>query len=301
MRAFGRLRTPLSTTRMLNMTVQPIAAQGTQDQAAQAQEQDNLWVPDGTAHTWGFAGETMEIAVSNEGSRIDLNQAPRELLVGLFTAAQVPDDEVNALADAVIDWRDPDDLRSADGAEDSDYEAAGRPYGAKDGPFDSVEELQQVLGFTHQLYRVLEPALTVATGSAQVVQDLASPLVIAALQGISEEEARDRQQEQQAAEGVPGAAGSTVASLNRGGPLYRIRVTLHQGRGASPSMEVLVRAAVEGGGGTPRHASTSLERRAFPCPVAPLRAAAASERARILRTLHRDRLPSMVISGIPQL
>ncbi|MGA7980476.1 MAG: type II secretion system protein GspK, partial [Chromatiaceae bacterium] len=216
---------------MLNMMVQPIAAQGTQDQAAQAQEQDNLWVPDGTAHTWGFAGETMEIAVSNEGSRIDLNQAPRELLVGLFTAAQVPDDEVNALADAVIDWRDPDDLRSADGAEDSDYEAAGRPYGAKDGPFDSVEELQQVLGFTHQLYRVLEPALTVATGSAQVVQDLASPLVIAALQGISEEEARDRQQEQHAAEGVPGAAGSTVASLNRGGPLYRIRVTLHQGRG----------------------------------------------------------------------
>ncbi|MGA7979956.1 MAG: hypothetical protein WCA32_06980, partial [Chromatiaceae bacterium] len=67
---------------------------------------------------------------------------------------------------------------------------------------------------------------------------------------------RDRQQEQHAAEGVPGAAGSTVASLNRGGPLYRIRVTLHQGRGASPSMEVLVRAG--GGGGISRGTAATM-------------------------------------------
>ena len=32
------------------------------------------------------------------------------------------------------------------GAEDADYEAEGLPYGAKDGPFQSVEELRQVLG-----------------------------------------------------------------------------------------------------------------------------------------------------------
>jgi general secretion pathway protein K len=47
------------------------------------------------------------------------------------------------LVDAILDWRDEDDLHLVNGAEDPDYKAAGLPYGAKDGPFDSLEELQQ--------------------------------------------------------------------------------------------------------------------------------------------------------------
>ena len=48
------------------------------------------------------------------------------------------------------------------GFTDDEYEAAGRNYGAKDGPFDSVEELLQLLGMTPALYQRLAPALTVS-------------------------------------------------------------------------------------------------------------------------------------------
>jgi general secretion pathway protein K len=243
---------------MLNMMVQPVVAPEAQGQGqtpGQApgtslldeEQAANLWVPDGTPHPWSFDGEQLEIAVFNEASRIDLNQAPGELLLNLLIAAEVPQEQADALADAIIDWRDPDNLRSANGAEDSDYEAAGWPYGTKDGPFDSVEELQQVLGMTRALYQVIAPALTVASGSPQVVQDFASPLVLAALQGITVDEARQRIEEQKADALLPqpgGAAPTTPprALTNRGGPLYRIRVTLRRREDANPTMEVLVRS-----------------------------------------------------------
>jgi len=243
---------------MLDLMVPPITMQSSDTQDV---PDGNLWAPDGTPHAWSFGGVALQVAVYNEASRIDLNQAPRDLLVRLLNAAGVPQDSVDSLADAVIDWRDPDSLRSPDGAEDSDYEAAGLPYGAKNGPFDCVEELQQVMGFTREIYRLVEPALTVAIGSAQVDQQFASPLVIAALQGITVADAEANRQ--QLAGGEQGAA--PAAPPGRGGPLYRIRVTFLQGS-AKPTMEALVRpggvlgvgvtvAAV--GGGSARNVSNA--------------------------------------------
>lgn len=213
---------------------------------AEATEQ---WVPDGAERPWLFAGEGLMIAIVNEASLIDLNQAPRELIVGLLGAAEVPEADADALADAILDWRDLDDLHLLNGAEDADYEAAGRPYGAKDGPFDSVEELQQVLGFDRALYRTLAPALTVDAGSPQVVQEFAPPLVQAALQGISLEEVQlqqwqrqqqqQRQRQRQAPGAVPGAA-PQVVPVDRGGPLYRIRVRRNGADAPVMAMEALV-------------------------------------------------------------
>jgi general secretion pathway protein K len=241
---------------MLNLMVPPITTQG---QEAQDAPDLSLWAPDGTPHAWTFGGAILQVAVYNEASRIDLNQAPRDLLVRLLNAAGVPQDSVDSLAGAIIDWRDPDDLRSPDGAEDGDYAAAGLPYGAKNGPFDCVEELQQVMGVTRQIYRLVEPALTVMSGSAEVDQQLASPLVIAALQGIPLTDAEANRQQQLAGDGQ----GAAPAALGRGGPLYRVRVTFLQGV-AKPTMEALVRtggvpgvtvAAV--GGGSARNFSDS--------------------------------------------
>jgi general secretion pathway protein K len=142
--------------------------------------------------------------------------------------------------DAILDWRDEDDLRLLNGAEDPDYDAAGRPYGAKDGPFDSVEELQQVLGFDRVLYQALAPALTVSSGQASPGAEFAPPLVRAAVEGISLEEMRDRlQQEAEVLGDMPGPVG-------RGGPLYRIQVRWRAPGGAFRAMEALVR--VQAGG-----------------------------------------------------
>lgn len=206
-----------------------------QDQAAVLET--DLWVPDGAPWAWRFAGEDLSIRVTDEQSLIDLNQASRELLSALFGALDLPAEEVDALADAVLDWRDPDDLHQLYGAEDPDYRAAGRPYGAKDGPFDSVEELQQVLGFDRALYLALAPVLTVSGSASPSNVDVAPPLVRAALEGISLEELEQRIEEDAAIADPAGAAG-----VNRGGPLYRVRVSLLGAPGAAtPSMEALVR------------------------------------------------------------
>jgi general secretion pathway protein K len=200
-------------------------------------DQQDLWVPDGQPRTWRFASETLEITIINEASLIDLNQAPRDLLGGLLGAVGVAPEDQDLLLDAILDWRDEDDLHLVNGAEDPDYDAAGRPYGAKDGPFHSREELLQVLGFDQQLYRAIAPALTVDSRQANVVQDLAPPLVRAALEGLTIEEMEELLLEEEAAD-IPG---SDLPSLNRGGPLYRIRVSVNPTEGNSRSMESLVR------------------------------------------------------------
>ncbi len=200
-------------------------------------EETDVWVPDGMARPWRFGGESLEIQVFNEASRIDLNVAGKELLVGLTAALELPEDEGAALADAVEDWRDLDDFTQLNGAEDGDYEAAGRSYGAKDRPFDSVEELQLVLGVDSELYRTLAPALTVDSGTPEVDQEFADPLVQAAVQGITLAEAELAQQEQQA---LIEDGAQEVVSLNRGGPLYRIRVTRLAEDEPGLSMEALV-------------------------------------------------------------
>lgn len=195
------------------------------------------WLPNGTPRSWGFDGNQLTIAVSNEQSRINLNQAPAQVLAALLRALGVEEEPALAIADAISDWRDGDDLKLMHGAEDSDYQEAGRALGAKDAPFVAVEELQQVLGVSHALYRLLAPELTVDTASHQVDQTFASAAVLAALQGIPLDQAaiQLKQRDESALAGAPG----TVA-VNRGGPLYRIQVKEQGGTRTARTMEALV-------------------------------------------------------------
>ena len=87
---------------------------------------------------------------------------------------------------AILDWRDPDSLRRNPGAEDVDYAHAG--YGAKDAPFNSVEELRLVAGMTNGLFASIYPALTIHSGQPGV-HPLAAPReVLLALPGGDEEQ-----------------------------------------------------------------------------------------------------------------
>jgi general secretion pathway protein K len=57
-------------------------------------------------------------------------------------------------------------VQVAGGAEDSDYAAAGLAWGAKDAPFETVTELEQVLGMRPALFRSLAPYVTVHSALA---------------------------------------------------------------------------------------------------------------------------------------
>ena len=74
-------------------------------------------------------------------------------------------DVAETVAAAIVDWRDPDDLtQPRGGAEDPQYAAAGLPWGAKDAPFETVAEVEQVLGMTPALYARLAGHLTIFSG-----------------------------------------------------------------------------------------------------------------------------------------
>ncbi|MGH8507628.1 MAG: general secretion pathway protein GspK [Gammaproteobacteria bacterium] len=139
------------------------------------------WRGDGSRHRIRFGGAPITVSVQDEAGKIDLNSAQRELLDTLLRASGVEDERRDALLDAIEDWRDADNLRRLNGAEDQEYEAAGRTYGAKDATFNTVEELQQVLGVTPRLFRRLRPALTVHSHSAGIDDRLAPPAVLRAL------------------------------------------------------------------------------------------------------------------------
>ena len=139
------------------------------------------WRGDGSPHRIRFGGVPITVSLQDEAGKIDLNSAQRDLLGTLLRASGIDDERRDALLDAIEDWRDADSLRRLNGAEDQEYEAAGRTYGAKDATFNTVEELQQVLGVTPRLFKRLRPALTVHSHSAGIDVQLAPPAVLRAL------------------------------------------------------------------------------------------------------------------------
>jgi hypothetical protein len=55
------------------------------------------------------------------------------------------------VADAILDWLDPDDTPRENGAENQTYSTQSPPYRCKNGPLDSLDELLLVRGVTPQL------------------------------------------------------------------------------------------------------------------------------------------------------
>ncbi|MBK1701692.1 general secretion pathway protein GspK [Thiococcus pfennigii] len=201
------------------------------------------WLPDGQPHLWRFAGETLEVRIENEASRLDLNVTEREHLESLLLALPVEPELAAALADRILDWRDGDALALLDGAEDDDYAAAGYPYGAKDGPFESVEELRLVMGMSDALYEAIAPVLTVDGDRRGVDETFAAPLVLAALRGQTLEMLlADRGQSEE----DPSMGRGPRAGVDRGGPLYRIRVTWVIDGRRTRTMDTLVNTSPSG-------------------------------------------------------
>jgi general secretion pathway protein K len=121
---------------------------------------------DGTVYAWRFGNCMVRISIRDEASKIDLNRAPEALLAALFASVGVDPAKAQALAAAIADFRDPDNFPRPRGAEEAEYRDAGLPWGPKNAPFQIVEELQQVLGMTAEIYRWVTPDLSVYSVTA---------------------------------------------------------------------------------------------------------------------------------------
>jgi len=152
-----------------------------------------------------LGGGTVLATVQDECGKIDLNTGWGELIRGAVQVAGIAGRDADGLTDAILDWRDPDDQRRTRGAERRDYEREGR-VGPRNGPFATVEELRAVIGMTPELYRRLEPMVTVNCLPAGIDPRVAPLSVLRAIPGI-----RDREVEEVGA--------LRRRSLDRGDPL----------------------------------------------------------------------------------
>ncbi len=146
----------------------------------------DTWRADGSVVEYAFRDTDLRFAIQDQNGLIDLNRASAELINGVFTAAGVVSRDAIELSDAVIDWRDTDKRKRPRGAEDPAYQAAGLAYGAKDGPFNTVTELQQVLGVTPEIYARVVPLLTVHSSKGVVNLDTAPLSAMQALPGFDD-------------------------------------------------------------------------------------------------------------------
>ena len=210
------------------------------------------WLPDGRDYRWRFADAGITVKIVDESGKVDLNQADAVLLGALFEAAGEPE-RAAQVAGAILDWRDPDPLtQPAGGAEDPDYASAGRVYGAKDALFESVAEVEQVLGMTPALYAQVAPYLTVYSGRAQPDTTFAPGMVLQAM-GLDAGPLLAQRAAWDPSSGAPPPAGQAYVGSNSGTYSIESRARLRNGR------EAVLRAVIRAGGnGIPGAAYTPL-------------------------------------------
>ncbi|HET7548452.1 MAG TPA: hypothetical protein VFJ86_11820 [Usitatibacter sp.] len=143
------------------------------------------WKRDGAVHDWSFDGAAVRVGMRDESAKIDINTASDALLRGLFVSAGLPDEQADALLDAVLDWRDADTLKRLHGAEEDDYKAAGLSYRPANAPFQAIEELQLVLGMRPEVYRRIAPSITIYSRQRGVNPQVASREVLLAIPGVT--------------------------------------------------------------------------------------------------------------------
>lgn len=133
-----------------------------------------------------FGGASIHIRIQDELGKIDLNQTDGSTLVKLFQSVGVDPMAAEALVDNVLDWRDGSPFKHVDGAKANEYRAAGYNYLPRNGPFQSVDELTLVMGMTRDLYKHVEPTLTVYSGRQFVDPQFATPEVLSALPSLAD-------------------------------------------------------------------------------------------------------------------
>jgi len=150
-----------------------------------------------------FDGDNVVVRFVDECGKVDLNTG-----WGVLLRRVVDDQSQRGVAAAILDWRDPDSAITPGGAETAEYRAAGRSHGARNGPLDSVAELQQVLGVDAAVMARVRPHVTVDCLNAGIDPSAASERVLAAVPGLSAEARRAYLSDREAyiAGGARGAA-----------------------------------------------------------------------------------------------
>jgi general secretion pathway protein K len=119
----------------------------------------------------------VHVRASDEGGRIDIGRAPLPVLVSLLHAVGAPP-AADAVAQQIVDWRDPEAARSANARLSN-----ASPRNPSDQAFTDVRQLANIPGMEPKWVAAMGP-LTTVFGNDTVNPLTASAAVIAALPGI---------------------------------------------------------------------------------------------------------------------
>ncbi len=220
---------------------------------------EEKWMADGRPYTFTFDDAQIELQITDDSGKIDVNTADPLTLRNLFMGAGVEEDKAEELADAIQDWRDPDDLRSTFGAELDDYKAIDLPYGPRNAPFETLSELQQVLGMTYDIYMKIEPAITMYSGRGTPSAAFAPFEALMAMPGMTEDYANqliEMRQQLGPGELNMGASGlvlpdGTPLMADGGGLTYSVKSRAKLPNGASAMLDATIRMGGMNSAGRP--------------------------------------------------
>lgn len=192
-------------------------------------------VPDGRPYTLQVGDVMVEIQVTDERGKVDVNMVTEETLITLLQGHGLDAGDAEYLAAAMLDWIDIDEIERAGGAELPTYEGAGLDVGPGNRPFMMTEEVLQVLGMPWELYKKMEPGLTVYSSIQQPDPAYAPVEALLALPDMTEEDALNFITERQSQDSTTGV-GTTLPNGE---------VAMARGRGLTYS--VLAKATLPNG------------------------------------------------------
>ena len=192
-------------------------------------------VPDGRPYEFQVQDVRVEIQVTDERGKVDINAVDETTLTQLFQGHGVEGDDALYLAAAVLDWADVDEIERANGAELPAYASAGLEIGPGNRPFLMIEEVLQVLGMPWELFKKIEPGLTVFSESGTPDPAYAPLEALLAIPDMTLEDALNFIEERQSQDATTGVG----ATLPNG------QVAMARGRGLTYS--VLAKATLPNG------------------------------------------------------
>jgi general secretion pathway protein K len=129
-------------------------------------------VDETTRYRLKFNGSDLDIVVSPERAKTNVNTASADEIRDAITDAGIDTGTARMLAARIIDWRDSDHELFAQGMEDAQYRAAGRGYGAKDSRIDDLSELLLIADIERDAFTGLSRRLTTYSGGSRRIYSI---------------------------------------------------------------------------------------------------------------------------------
>jgi general secretion pathway protein K len=167
-------------------------------------DEDERLQPDGRPYMINFNGVEVEVRITDERGKLNINEATEEKLVEMLTGHELAEEAATMLAAAIKDWTDSDEIERANGAEAAAYQALGLGVGPGNRNFVMTEELLQVLGMPWELYVKMEPGLTVYTESPDIVPAFAPVEALLSRPDMTPEDAMNFVEERQSEDAEDG-------------------------------------------------------------------------------------------------